>query len=74
MYSTAGRLQVFLTWKMLTWMYGTENIALQTSMQSRAVRGDWKPDTWISSQYCEYRPSVTISRVLAMRATECPLR
>lgn len=59
-----GLLQVFLTWKMLTWIYGTENIALHASIQSRAVRGDWNPETWTSSQYCEYRPSVTIRMVL----------
>lgn len=52
-----------LTWKMLTWMYGTENMALHTSIQSRAVSGDRNPETWISSQYWEYRPSVTISTV-----------
>lgn len=73
-YCTADLLQVFLTWKMLTWMYGMENIALHTSIHSKALRGDWKPETWISSQYCEYSPSVTISMVLSTRARECPLR
>lgn len=54
-------------------MYGTENMALHTSIQSKALKGDLNPDTLMSSQYCEYRPSDTISTVLRMWAKECPL-
>lgn len=48
-------------------------MARHTSMQSRAVRSDWKPDTWISSQYCEYRPRITIRMVRTTSTSECPL-
>ena len=59
---------------MLTWMYGTENMPLHTSIQNKALKGDPNPDTLMSSQYCEYRPSVTIRTVLTARAKDCPLR
>lgn len=48
-------------------------MALHTSMQNRAVMGDWKPEMWISSQYCEYRPSETIRTVLSTQRAGCPL-
>lgn len=49
-------------------------MALHASMQSKAVKGDWKPETWISSQYCEYRPSDTIRMVLSTQTAGWPLR
>lgn len=60
---TPSRNIVLLTWKMLTWMYGTENMALQMSMQSKAPRVELNPDTLISSQYCENRPRTIIRTV-----------
>lgn len=49
-------------------------MALHSIMQDRAVMADWKPEMWISSQYCEYRPRQTIRMVLTTRETGCPLR
>lgn len=49
-------------------------MALHTSMQKKALMGDWKPEMWISSQYCEYRPSQTIAMVLSTQTAGCPLR
>lgn len=49
-------------------------MALHTSMQKKALMGDWKPETWISSQNCEYRPSQTIATVLSTQRAGCPLR
>lgn len=47
-------------------------MARHTSMQSRVLRSDWKPETWMSSQYWEYRPSVTIRMVRSTSSSECP--